>query len=692
MKLSSGLLAISTSTVSAVPRQDDYCSTVPNDVIDFLKFWGREVQPLRAASSNASWNWNIDINPENEKLRSEASAASAAFTQKIGRCAIEKFQNVANACSKSMSDENCTLEDEAGIQKPGYVPQLWTKEKQLRALKQIQNIGTSILSEEDYGAYQSVLSQMGTRYSTAKVPDMNDPSKMLELEPDLTALMFSGATEATKESFESQKYYWEQWWNTAGQGHEDYDEFVKLSNKAAQENGFTDTGDMWRLRYEDDNFKTSVEFLWQKIKPFYEEIHAYVRFKLRKQYGSDLISENGPMPAHIFGNMWSQSWAAIYDHVVPYPDAGVRPDATQALQEKTEVEMFEMSDDFFQGLGCTPMTDKFWEKSVLKRADGGDQMVCHASAWDFQNGNTTYDGENVLGMWENGSTGDYRVKQCTVKTQKQFVTVHHEMGHIQYYQQYAHQPIIFRTGANPGFHEAVGDTIALSVNTPEHLYKVGLLPDFDPASDSLETDVNYLMSVALDKIAFMPFGYLMDLWRWDVFDGTTPSEKYQERWDELRLQYQGIVAPVERTSANFDPAAKFHIPNNTPYIRYFISHILQFQFYRSMCEAADLFPKNPLYKCDFDGNEAAGKKLNDGLMMGMSEDWRVTLKAMTGEEDNNAQALLDYFEPLINYLEEQRAEHNYPLGWDASNSDDSGSTFATINLFLIFGSLYFSTK
>jgi len=452
-----------------------------------------------------------------------------------------------------------------------------------------------------------------------------------------------------------------------------------MSNKAAQANGFDDTGDSWRSNYEDPKFREHLTEVWEGragdngwtgVKELYQLIHGYIRNKLNERYGDERVNKNEPVPAHLFGNMWAQTWGALYDIAAPYPDAGARPDATEEIQKMTETEMFKMSDDFFQSLGMTPMTQKFWDNSVIKKKEGVD-MVCHASAWDFMDGDGNHD---------DGATGDYRIKQCTVKNQDDFVTIHHEMGHIQYYQQYAHHPIIFRSGANPGFHEAIGDTLALAVSTPGHLQTVKLLPEDLPTG--MEADMNYLMSILLDKITFLPFGYLMDLYRWDIFDTTKgiTKDKYQEHWEKLRMEYQGIVSPNDRSFAKaFDAAGKYHIPNNTPYIRYYISFIIQFQFYEKMCiEAGKYDPKDPtseLYKCDFFESKEAGEQLKKILQKGQSQPWQKTMAEFLDEcteekceGEMNPQSLINYFQPIITWLENDKNENGWEVGWE-NNSE-----------------------
>uniref|UniRef100_A0A8C7ZA79 Angiotensin-converting enzyme n=1 Tax=Oryzias sinensis TaxID=183150 RepID=A0A8C7ZA79_9TELE len=378
--------------------------------------------------------------------------------------------------------------------------------------------------------------------------------------------------------------------------------------------------------------------LYKTIEPLYQHLHAFVRRKLYNQYGSKYINLKGPIPAHLLGNMWAQTWNNIYDLMIPFPN---KPnlDVTDEMvrQGYNATHMFRVSEEFFTSLGLMEMPTEFWEGSMIVKPEDRE-VVCHASAWDFYN------------------RKDFRIKQCTTVTMEQLFTVHHEMGHIQYYLQYKDQPVGFRRGANPGFHEAIGDVLSLSVSTPKHLHTINLL---ESAASDAETDINYLLKMALEKIAFLPFGYLIDLWRWGVFNGRTPPEKYNSEWWYLRTKYQGICPPTKRSEEHFDPGAKYHIPGNTPYIRYFVSFILQFQFHEKLCEAAK--HTGPLHTCDIYRSAEAGEILRKVLQAGSSKPWPEVLQEAIGTREMNANSLLKYFEPVIKWLEEQNV--NETLGW-----------------------------
>ncbi|MDI3290727.1 M2 family metallopeptidase [Polyangium sp. 15x6] len=424
---------------------------------------------------------------------------------------------------------------------------------------------------------------------------------------------------------------WTGWHSIAPPIKERYTRYVELGNEGARSIGFSDMGALWRAGYDmtPEAFEADTERLWTQVKPLYDELHCLVRSKLRKLYGEDKIAAKAPIPAHLLGNMWAQDWSNIYDLVTPYPkEASI--DVTKALVDKKvgAIEMAKMGERFFTSLGLESLPKTFWERSMFVRPRDRE-VVCHASAWDV-----TY-------------AGDIRIKMCIEPKEEDFITIHHELGHNYYYVYYHTLPVLFQSGANDGFHEGIGDTIALSV-TPGYLKTIGLLKD---APENPKAETNFLMKQALSKIAFLPFGKLIDQWRWDVFAGKTAPDKYNEAWWNLRQKYQGVAAPVPRSEKDFDPGAKFHVPGGTPYTRYFLAHIYQFQFHRALCKAAG--HTGPLHTCSIYGNKAAGDKLKAMLAMGASKPWPEAMKAISGETQGDASAILEYFEPLRKWIREE---------------------------------------
>ncbi len=423
---------------------------------------------------------------------------------------------------------------------------------------------------------------------------------------------------------------WTGWHAVGREVRAPYQRFVELGNEGAQELGFADLGAFWRAGYDmpPDAFATEVDRLWTQVEPLYARLHAHVRRKLGERYGTSLVPVDGPIPAHLLGNMWAQQWGGIYDLVGP-PSRGPSYDLAKLLAaRKADARgIVRYGEGFFTSLGFAPLPDTFWERSLFVRPADRD-VVCHASAWNVD------------------SVDDLRIKMCIEVNADDFVTVHHELGHNFYQRAYNQQPFLYRSGANDGFHEAIGDAVALSI-TPTYLQKVGLL-DAAPAADG---DLEFLLRMALDKVAFLPFGLLVDQWRWQVFSGQVAPDRYNAAWWELRERYQGVSAPVVRSEQDFDPGAKYHVPGNTPYTRYFLAHILQFQFHRAMCRQAG--HTGPLHSCSVYGNREVGDRLAKMLALGQSRPWPDALEVLTGEREMDATAILDYFSPLNAWLDEQ---------------------------------------
>lgn len=431
---------------------------------------------------------------------------------------------------------------------------------------------------------------------------------------------------------------WEGWRQIAPPMKPLYQRQVELANEAARDLGFTDLGELWRSNYDmdADAFAAELDRVWGQVKPLYDALQCHVRAELNEFYGDDVVPAQGLIPAHLLGNMWAQSWENIYDIVGP-GETGAGYDLTAILQERdfTPISMVETGEAFFSSLGFEELPETFWERSLFVKPADRD-VVCHASAWDID------------------EVEDLRIKMCIEVNAEDFRTIHHELGHNYYQRAYNRKSYLYRNSANDGFHEAIGDTLSLSI-TPKYLVQIGLLESEPDASGDLEL----LMKTALQKVAFLPFGLMMDQWRWKVFAGEVGPDGYNSLWWQLREKYQGVGAPNQRPADAFDPGAKYHIPGNTPYARYFLAHILQFQFFRSLCETAG--NDGPIHRCSFYGSKEAGDKLNRLLEMGRSQPWPVALEALTGSTQMDAGALLDYFAPLQSWLDEQNAGRT--CGW-----------------------------
>lgn len=469
---------------------------------------------------------------------------------------------------------------------------------------------------------------------------------------------------------------WAGWHATATPIKEDYAKFVELSNEGARELGFANLGEMWRAGYDMSpaEFEQTVEKLWTQLKPLYEALHCTVRATLNEKYGDQVVPKDGLIPAHLLGNMWAQQWSNIYPLVEPYKlsNKGNSLDVTGALKTRRDalyrklladfkgkpsaldlaelehqadkqfaIEATKIAEDFYTSLGFPSLPASFYEKSMLLRPRDRD-VVCHASAWDMD------------------MQGDVRIKMCIEPKEDDLTTIHHELGHIYYDLMYNPLPPIFQGAAHDGFHEAIGDTITLSL-TPEHLAKIGLVPQQSQDERAL---INAQMKLALDKITFLPWGKLVDQWRWKVFAGELSPEQYNEGWWKLRAEYQGVKPPMERSAEDFDPGAKYHIPGNTPYTRYFLAFVLQFQFQKALCEAAGF--EGPLHACDIHGDKKAGEKFMAMLKAGASQPWQDTLEMLTGKREMDATPLVEYFQPLMTYLQKQNEGRT--CGWQGETN------------------------
>lgn len=449
---------------------------------------------------------------------------------------------------------------------------------------------------------------------------------------------------ASSRSYDELTRAWKGWHDIGAPMRDPYTRFAALANEGAQELGFKDLGVMWRARYDmpPERFDALAEKLWQQVKPLYEQLHCDARARLAKKYGEDKVPAGRPIPAQLFGNMWAQQWNKIYDDLLkPYPAVNIESADRQLKAQKWDAgRMTKSAESAYTSLGFPSLPKTFWDRSMLTRPRDRE-VVCHASAWDMS-GDPTVD--------------DVRIKMCMTPTEEDLFTVYHELGHVYYYISYPRQPYLFQDGAHDGFHEAIGDTVNLSV-TPEYLASIGLVSAVKPSREAI---INQQMKVAAEKIAFLPFGRLIDQWRWKVFSGEITPANYNSSWWQLRKRYQGIVPPLERTEQDFDPGAKYHIPANTPYTRYFLSFILQFQFHKALCASAGF--TGPLHECSVFGNAAAGRRYAEMLALGASQPWQDTLEKLTGTREMDASAIVEYFQPLMAWLKEQNQGRK--CGWE----------------------------
>ncbi|XP_055703500.1 angiotensin-converting enzyme-like isoform X2 [Phlebotomus papatasi] len=579
-----------------------------------------------------------EINEELDRKKNINTVASWAYASNITESNLKNMNDI--------SVETAKYYKELAAELKGFNTKDYKNEDLKRQIKKLSKLGYSSLSSEKYKELLEAITSMESNYAKVKLCSYTDPNKCdLALEPEITEILISSRDP------EELKYYWKQWYDKAGTPtRESFNRYIELNREAAQLDGYNSGAESWLDEYEDETFEAQLENIFNQIRPLYEQLHAYVRFKLGEKYGRDIVPEKGPIPMHVLGNMWGQTWSEIAQILVPYPDKKLL-DVTDEMvkQGYTPVSMFQKGDEFFQSLNMTKLPQSFWDNSILEKPKDGREMVCHASAWDFY------------------VKDDVRIKQCTRVTMDQFFTAHHELGHIQYYLQYQHQPSVYREGANPGFHEAVGDVLSLSVSTPKHLEKVGLLKDF---KFDEEAQINQLLNLALDKMAFLPFAYTIDKYRWGVFRGEIQPSDYNCKFWELRAQYGGIEPPVTRSEDDFDPPAKYHISADVEYLRYLVSFIIQFQFHQAACEKAGQFvpndPEKTLLNCDIYQSAEAGNAFKEMLQLGSSKPWPDAMQVLTGQRKMDAGALIEYFRPLSQWLEKKNKELGAYIGWEKS--------------------------
>ncbi len=567
----------------------------------FIAAAEKELAELSEAASHAEWVRATYINYDTNWLSTEAN---------------ERYLQRTAALAK----EAAGYADSAGVS-PETARKLELLRRQLTlappsrdgAAAELSKIGTEL--DEKYSAAKFTVAGKQLR--------LDDASQEMKVSRDPKRL----------------QALWEGWHSISPPMREQYAKMVGIANEGARELGYADTGAMWRSKYDmpADDFAKKTDALWEQVRPLYTELHCYVRAKLSERYGADVQPETGSIRADLLGNMWAQQWDGIYDIVAPRGLPGPGYDLTRNLvaQKYTPERMVRTGEGFFTSLGFAPLPQTFWERSMITRPRDRE-VVCHASAWNVDN------------------VDDLRIKMCTLVNDEDFQTIHHELGHSFYQRAYNKQPFLFREGANDGFHEAIGDMQQLSI-TPDYLKKIGLISAAPPPS----ADIALLLQRAMDKVAFLPFGLLVDKWRWQVFSGQVSPAQYNEAWWRLRQQYQGIAPPGPRPADAFDPGAKYHVPGNTPYMRYFLAHVYQFQLYRAACRQMGW--QGPLHRCSFYGDKGVGEKFNAMLQLGASKPWPDALQAFTGSRDIDASAIADYFAPLQVWLRDQNRGRE--CGW-----------------------------
>ena len=574
----------------------------------FVATMNTEMTKLYVDAGVAQWANETDITPAHEEAASKAGAEQAKGITRLIKAA-QKFGPILDKLDPATRRQLVLLKF-AGQPAPDDPAQA----------EELAKVATEMSSIYGKGKVCE-----GGKPEGKKCQDIDGVSKVLQTSKKPAELLAA----------------WKGWHDNVGHAERDlFVKFVGLANAGARAIGFADVSTMWKSGYDmpPEKFEAEVDRLYGQLKPLYTQLHCYTRAKLNKQYGDKIAPKTGSIPAHLTGNLWAQSWGYLEKDLMPFPKE--KPiDVTPALAKKgayDEQKMVKIAEGFYTSLGFPALPATFWERSMFVKP-AGKEAVCHASAWDVTLSN------------------DLRIKMCINKNQEDLDTIHHELGHNMYYAAYYKLPVLFQQGANDGFHEAIGDTVQLSM-TPEYLKDRGLLAS---VTKNDKVALNAEMSRALEKIAFLPWGLLVDKWRWDVFSGKVKPEQYNEHWWKLREQYQGIAAPIARAATDFDPGAKYHVPANVPYMRYFLAAVLQFQFHRALCKKAGF--TGPLNECSIYGNKDAGKAYWEMLEKGASQPWQDTLEQLTGSREMDATAILEYFAPLQTWLKEQNKGQK--CGW-----------------------------
>ena len=610
-------------TVAEITEAPDHSEEIAA-AYAFMKRAEAELAAQSHIAAEAYWNQATNITPETNAAAAEAGAASTKLAVSL---ANESKQFDVSVLPTELARKFNMLRTGITIPAPSTAG----------AAEELSQITTRLDATYSTGRYKlkentdSVLKLLG---------DLSEAERDDIVEKGLTLDQLSTLIENNRDP-EVLKEVWEGWRTISPPMKDDYARMVDIANEGANELGFESLDQMWLSGYDmpPADMEAEVERLWSQVEPLYEELHCYTRAKLNDEYGDDVQPRTGPIRADLLGNMWAQQWSSIYDIVEPENTGEIPYDLTKRLNERgyDAIKMVETGEAFFTSLGLDPLPETFWERSMIVRPEG-KEVVCHASAWNLD------DEEDV------------RIKMCTEVNSEDFYTVHHELGHNFYQRAYKHQDYLYKTGAHDGFHEAIGDFVALSI-TPEYLEQIGLISeDEKPGADA---DTALLMQTALDKIAFLPFAITVDGWRWGVLSGETAPDAYNTAWWDLRLKNQGLVPPAPRPADAFDPGAKYHIPGNTPYLRYFLSFVMQFQFHKAACDQAGW--EGPLHRCSIYDNREVGERFNAMMEAGASQPWPDTLEEFTGTREMDGSAIIEYFDPLMLYLKDENATES--CGW-----------------------------
>lgn len=368
----------------------------------------------------------------------------------------------------------------------------------------------------------------------------------------------------------------------------------------------------------------------KELHPLYRELHTYMRYELAKKYKAKDVPDF--LPAHWLSNRWGQDWSEMVSV------EGLNLDS--ALKLKDAEWVAKQGEKFYVSMGFPELPKSFWDNSSLYPVpkDAGYKKNTHASAWHMDLDKSV---QTLMSITANASW---------------YETVHHEYGHIYYYLAYSNPqvPYLLREGANRAYHEALGSMFGLAAMQKPFAAGLGLV---DPNSSM--DDMKQLLKDALNYVVFIPWSTgTMSVFENELYSKNLPSDQWNKRWWEIVKQYQGIVPPTERGEDFCDPATKTHINDDAAqYYDYALSYILLFQLHDHISKN---ILKQDVHATNYFGNKEIGKFILEIMEPGSSVDWRKLLKDKTGE-DLSAKAMLEYFQPLMEWLKKENEGRKYTM-------------------------------
>lgn len=399
------------------------------DVENFLKEFNIEAAEMCNRVASTDWKYAANSSEYFKRRAIEQQSVALKFECLSWRraAAYSNYHlvdsNLRRQLNRIVRQSKCGLSETKFVEFNHIIAQMIRNYKETK-LCPYQTRSVSVVHVDDRMDVLPV-NNGGAQHTTSNYCD-------LTIENDLPRIMELSRNEAEL------RYIWSEWHDRVGPpNRNNFMRYIDLANQAAIAHGYRDAGDQMRAFYEDSDMYFTVQDLWTQIQPLYRQLFTFVRKGLVRQYGERVVRRNGPIPAHLLGNMWPQNWKNIFDIVKQRHTETLDVTGEMIKQGYTPMRIFQKAEEFFTSLGMPPMPAEFWRNSILQQTNGSTGK-CTASAWDFCN------------------NFDFRVKQCTDISVEDFIGSHQEMAHIQYYMHYSGQPFIYRDGPNPAFHEAIG--------------------------------------------------------------------------------------------------------------------------------------------------------------------------------------------------------------------------------------------